>query len=94
MLPGRTPSGGGHSETEATIPAPYNLVANINSVKSGQEVRVTVRATSDADRFKGILLQARLEDSENAIGSFTVTGNGDVGIDCNDVPQVICYFTY
>lgn len=94
MLPGRpsqsnanNPNVPQHSEAHRES-APYTLTANVQNVRAGQEVRVTVKATNADDRFKGILLQGRLDGAKDAVGSFTVTGNGDVGIDCNQVPQV------
>ncbi|XP_015588141.1 putative defense protein Hdd11 [Cephus cinctus] len=60
----------GHPAEPQATPSPFRIVVNKSTVKPGQEVMVIMESTNDK-RFKGFLLQARINDE--IVGHFDVS---------------------
>lgn len=66
-----TPNPSAHgAQTQAGV-SPFTIVTDKSYYRPGEAVMVTIQSSRTADRFKGILVQAREVGNNGAIGTFS-----------------------
>lgn len=52
--------------------APYTLTVSRNTIRSGDDVKLTIEGKSPQDKIKGFLIQVRQNNSNKPLGTFKV----------------------
>lgn len=77
-----------HETDPQTSPAPYYIKLSRNTIRSGDDVEVTITGKTAADKIRGFMVQAR--QTNKHVGSFVVDPKDTFvqELDCGNEPAV------